>query len=271
MSTQTFVMPPTETSPPRRRRRRILLWIALVVAIPVVLGGAGLWWFVLRHDTPAAVSLDQATAGVSAPTTVAPSAPGAPANAAGAASQPTSVSGTWTVDTSITNAEGTGSFGGFRVNEVLVGVGAATAVGRSAAVEGSVTVDGTRVTAAQITVDLQSIRSNDSRRNNAIQQALSTSRYPDATFTLTQPISVGSVPAEGEKIAVKATGDLTIKGVTRTATIDMEAQLQNGVLVIVGSAPVAFADFNITAPTAPIVASVESHGTIEFQLYLTKE
>ncbi|MGH9277929.1 MAG: YceI family protein, partial [Acidimicrobiales bacterium] len=71
-------------------------------------------------------------------------------------------------------------------------------------------------------------------------------------------------------ITVKATGDLTIKGVTKPTTIDIDATLQNGVLVLVGSAPVAFADFGITAPTAPVVASVEDRGVMEFQLYLTK-
>lgn len=38
---------------------------------------------------------------------------------------------------------------------------------------------------------------------------LATSRYPDATFVPTEPIPVASVPAEGERITVTATGVLT--------------------------------------------------------------
>ncbi|MGH9276741.1 MAG: YceI family protein [Acidimicrobiales bacterium] len=265
-STQMSPSRVDEPSPPPRRR--IVLWTALAVAVVVVLGGFALWWFFIRSDAPEAVNLEQATQGVQAPTTAAGGQATATTAAGAAAAGP--VSGTWKVNPTITNAEGTSSFGGFRVNEVLVGVGAGTATGRSTAVEGTVTVDGSRVTAAQISVDLTSIRSNEGRRNNAIQQALQTSRFPKATFTLTQPISAGSVPAEGQKITVKATGDLTIKGVTKPATIDIDATLQNGVLVLVGSAPVAFADFGITAPTAPVVASVEDRGVMEFQLYLTK-
>ena len=103
-----------------------------------------------------------------------------------------------------------------------------------------------------------------------MQRALATSRYPNATFVLTQPIQVGSVPADGQRITVAATGDLTIRGVTRSVTVELQAQLQGDVLVVVGSAPVALADFGVTAPTAPVVASVEDEGTFEFQLYFRR-
>jgi polyisoprenoid-binding protein YceI len=222
--------------------------------VPTLAGGFGLWWFVLRHHAPAAVSLGNATAGV----------------ATQGATTDAGASGTWRVDRTITNADGTASFAGFRVNENLVGVGATTAVGRSSAVDGTVTVDGTTITAAQFTVNLTSITSNDARRDPRIQDALDTSRYPTATFVLTQPIDVGTVPAEGQQVSVAATGDLTIHGVTKRVTVDLQAQLQNNVLVVVGSTPVTFSDFGVKAPSAPIVASVDDHGTIELQLYLTK-
>ena len=73
------------------------------------------------------------------------------------------------MDRTITNADDTGTFAGFRVNESLVGIGAATAVGRSSAVDGTVTVDGTKISAAQFTVDLTSITSNDARRDPRIR------------------------------------------------------------------------------------------------------
>ena len=74
----------------------------------------------------------------------------------------------------------------------------------------------------------------------------------------------------GRRITVGATGDLTIRGVTKSVTIDLPAQLQGGVLVVVGSAPVALADYGVTAPTAPVVASVEDEGIFEFQLYFRR-
>lgn len=198
------------------------------------------------------------------PPTATAAAPAVATPAAGAAD------GTWKVDQSITNAQGSGSFTGFRIDEVLVSVGKATAVGRTTSVQGSLPVSGSTVTGAEIAADLTDITTNDSRRDGAVQRALATSRYPNATFVLTQPISVGSVPTDGQRITVPATGDLTIHGVTRPVTIELQAQLQGGVLVVVGSAPVVLADYGVTAPTAPVVASVEDEGTFEFQLYFRR-
>lgn len=269
MNTETVTRAPHSPTPssPAPSRRRRWRWLALAVIVPVLLAAAGLWWFVLRHDAPAEVSLDQALAGIeSTPTTPAPAAPAttAAAPAAGAAD------GTWKVDRSITNAQGSGSFTGFRIDEVLVSVGKATAVGRTPSVDGTITVSGATVTAAQIAADLTDITTNDSRRDSAVQRALATTRYPDATFVLTQPIQVGSVPADGQRITVPATGDLTIRGVTKSVTVELQAQLQGDVLVVIGSAPVALADYGVTAPTAPVVASVADEGTFEFQLYFRR-
>ena len=274
MDTGTVTRPPhlSEPTPPAPAPRPRWRWLAPAVAVPVLLAAAGLWWFVLRHDTPAAVDLDRALAGIEAApaaaattaTSIAPATATATAPAAGAAD------GTGRVDRSLTNAQGSGSFAGFRIAEVLVSVGKATAVGRTPSVEGTITVSGSTVTAAQIAADLTDITTHDSRRDGAVQRALATSRYPDATFVLTQPIQVGSVPTDGQRITVPATGDLTIRGVTRSVTVEVQAQLQGDVLVVVGSAPVVLADYGVTAPTAPVVASVAGEGTFEFQLYFRR-
>lgn len=185
------------------------------------------------------------------------------------------VDGTWTVDRTITTAQGSASYVGFRVDEVLAGIDSSTAVGRTPGVEATVTVRGTTVEAATVNATLTAITSNDSRRDGAIQRALDTSRFPNATFVLTVPaefgpVDAGRLPAEGEPITTTVTGDLTIHGVTRQLTLDVQAQLQNGVLVVVGSTEVSFDDYGITAPSALIVASVADHATIELQLYFTK-
>ena len=144
------------------------------------------------------------------------------------------------------------------------------AIGPPGRTDPLVAIAGSTVSAAEIVADLTGITTDDSRRDSAVQRALATSRYPNATFVLTQPIQVGSVPADGQRITVAATGDLTIRGVTRSVTVELQAQLQGDVLVVVGSAPVALADFGVTAPTAPVVASVEDEGTFEFQLYFRR-
>ena len=223
---------------------------------------------------PAEVDLDSTINAVTATTT----ASGGESSAATTTAVPTAsgltdVSGDWSVDTTtgiFSFEEATATFAGFRVEEELAQIGATTAVGRSPEVSGSVTIDGTNITQAEIAVDLTAIVSDKSRRENAIREALNTSQSPTATFVLTEPLDFGEVPAEGVAVAATATGDLTINGVTRTVEIPLEAQVAGESILIVGSTTVVFADYGIETPTAPAVLSVADQGTIELQLWLVR-
>jgi polyisoprenoid-binding protein YceI len=271
--TSTLDRPPGNDHPPKRRRRRRLL-VAAVISVLVLAGaaGAGIWWF-LHGDAPDAVDLQSATEQVVATTdATATTATAATATtAAAAATSSSAIAGTWTVDTSVGEfsfEDSTGTFVGFRVDEELSGLGSTTAVGRTPDVSGTVTIDGTTVTAATIEADLSSITTNDSRRNGRVQEALETSTYPTATFVLTQPIDLGASAASGQAVTVDATGELTIHGVTKTVTIPLQAQLVNGTVVIVGSIPITFADYGVRVPSSAIVLSVSDSGTLELQLFL---
>jgi polyisoprenoid-binding protein YceI len=232
--------------------------------------GAGIWWF-FRGDAPDAVSLQAATEQVTETTAATALDATATADTAGASAATTSIAGTWTVDTSVgefSYEDSTGTFVGFRVDEELSGLGSTTAVGRTPDVSGTVTIDGTTVTAATIEADMTSITTNDSRRNDKVQSALETSTYPTATFVLTSPIELGDAAANGEAVTVDATGELTIHGVTTTVTIPLQAQLVDGTVVLVGSLPITFADYGVSVPEAPIVLSASDTGTLELQLFL---
>jgi polyisoprenoid-binding protein YceI len=242
--------------------------------------GAGIWWF-FRGDAPEAVSLqgateqlaDPATAATADPTTAtsAESATASTTTTADTAAGSTAIAGTWSVDTSVGEfsfEDSTGTFVGFRVDEQLSGLGSTTAVGRTPAVDGTVTIEDTTVTAATIEADMTSITTNDSRRDDKVQNALDTSTHPSATFTLTTPIELGDAAASGTAVNVDATGELTVHGVTKTVTIPLQAQLVGGTVVIVGSTPITFADYGVTVPDAPIVLSASDTGTLELQLFL---
>ncbi|MCJ7437188.1 MAG: YceI family protein [Acidimicrobiia bacterium] len=58
-------------------------------------------------------------------------------------------------------------------------------------------------------------------------QALETGGFPTATFTPTEPIDFGTVPAEGEAMKVNASGKLTLHGVTRDVTVPLDTKLVN--------------------------------------------
>jgi polyisoprenoid-binding protein YceI len=243
----------------RARLAGMARWKKLVigggVALVVILA-VGVWWF-LRDDAPKAVDLDAAVGAIGGDGST--SADG--------------IAGEWAVDTSVGEfsfEDSTGTFVGFRVSEELSGIGSTTAVGRTPEVSGTMTIDGTTLTAATIEADMTTLTTNESRRDRRARDALGTSQFPSATFVLTTPIDLGDAATTGAQTSVTATGDLTVHGVTKSVEIPLEAQLTGDTIVVVGSLDVVFSDFGVTAPTASIVLSVDDHGQMELQLFFSR-
>jgi polyisoprenoid-binding protein YceI len=262
--------------PPLLRNRWLVVGLGAILIALLAGGAMGFSYLFLREPAPAAVGLSTASpTPTDAPATTDPSADPASSATTATGSSTTSgagLDGTWNVDSSIGSfSDFSGSFVGYRVDEELANVGAATAVGRTPDVTGSLTLEGTTVTAVDITADLSTLQSDKSQRDGQLhRQALETDTYPTATFELTQPIELESVPAEGQVIAATATGDLTIHGVTKSVEILLEARLAGNVMTVTGSIDIAFADYSISRPTSFAVLTIADHGTMEFQLQLTK-
>jgi polyisoprenoid-binding protein YceI len=236
---------------------RIKVLVGVVGAIVLVAGG-GIWWF-LRDDAPAEVSLAAAVESVA----------GADGGSTGTLD---GIEGSWAVDTETGEFDyesATGTFAGFRIEEELAAIGSTTAVGRTGDVTGAITIEGTTLTAASFEVDMATITTNESRRDDRVQEALETSDNPTGRFTLTEPVELGDGAASGEPVAVTAVGDLTIHGVTRQVEIPLEAQLVDTTVVVTGSLDITFSDFDVDVPDSQVVVSVEDHGVMEMQLLLT--
>lgn len=246
-------------------RLRYVVAAALVLLVGV---GAGVWWFVFRGDAPAAVDTTTANEQLDADL----AASGA---VAATGEFDGEIDGTWTVDDTLgdfTFDSASGSFAGFRVNEELVGPGSVVAVGRTGDVSGSITIDQGDLVAATLDVDLTGLTSDRPRREGAIQRALDTGRFPTASFSLTEPVTLPDQAGRGEIFSVDATGDLTVHGVTRTVVVAIEAIVRDdGIAVVTGSIDAVWEDYDVTPPSAPIVASIEDHGVVEFQLLLTSQ
>jgi polyisoprenoid-binding protein YceI len=173
----------------------------LAIAVPVALGAlvvGGTWVYihVVEGDAPPALELsaDGPTSTASAGTTSGASA------------------GTWKT--------ANGSEVGYRVDEVLFGQ-QATAVGRTERVTGEVTLDGATVSKGDVhrghgVGRRATSRGRDGQYRNRI---MSTDQFPTATFALTRPIDLGGVPADGVTVTAKATGDLTLRGVTKSGDV----------------------------------------------------
>jgi polyisoprenoid-binding protein YceI len=247
------------------RKKWWILALAALLGLVVVAGGV--WYFVFRDTSPAAVSIDSASKAAEDAK--------ASSNSGGTGSGSTNTSnldGTWTVSSTIGSfSDFTSSFAGFRVQEQLAGIGAKTAVGRTPNVTGTMTIDGNTIPKTAIDVDMTTLTSDDSRRDGQMRtQGIETSKFPKASFTLTQPIELGSLPADGQKITVNAVGDLNLHGVTKQVTFPLEAQRTGDVIVVVGQLEIPFSDYSISRPTSAAVLSVEDKGIMEVQLFFTK-
>ena len=257
------------------RRNVVVVAVALAIVALILAGGYGIWYLFLRPAGPAAVTSTSvpvpSVAAAASPT----SAAGASASSGATSSSDPStggIDGTWKVDTSIASAaDGTHSFVGYRVQETLGTIGANTAVGRTPNVTGTLGISGSTVTDTTIEADLTALASDDQRRDGQLRQrGIQTNQFPTATFKLTSPIDLGSVPADGQEISVSAKGQLTLHGVTKDVEIPLKAKLSGDVIAVTGSLPIVFADYGVEAPTSFVVVSIEDHGEMELQLFFTK-
>jgi polyisoprenoid-binding protein YceI len=255
-------------SSPTRPLAPPLLLAGLLLAAAA--GAGGLWYVFLRPAGPAPV-LGSPGASPTALSTI-PAASGVAVSPGATTSAGSGAGVAWNVDPSIGSfGDFSGSFVGYRVQEELVNIGGNTAVGRTPDVTGSLTLDGATVTAATFSAQLSGLRSDDSRRDGRVDEALNVRQFPAATFVLGTPIQLGSIPAEGQEIRVTAAGKLTIRGVTRDVQFPLTATLRGGgALTVKGALEIAFADFSIPKPTAFSVLSIADTGTIEVQLQMRR-
>jgi polyisoprenoid-binding protein YceI len=236
------------------RPLRILL-VAVVLGAVAVTAGTWIYIHVLRDEAPDRLALDAgASEAASTSTTAAAAAPNPAAASSG-------VDGTWKV--------GSPSQAGYRVNEVLFGQSAA-AVGRTSDVTGTITIAGTSVSAGSFSVDMTTVASDESRRDGQFRgRIMNVSQYPTSTFVLTSPIQMGSLPADGAQVDVKATGKLTLHGTTKTVTFPLQAKRTGSTIVVAGTIPITFADYGISNPSGG-PAQTEDHGELEFRLTFTR-
>jgi polyisoprenoid-binding protein YceI len=178
--------------------------------------------------------------------------------APGAALTAAQIDGKWVVSS--------GSQAGYRVQEVLAGQ-KNTAVGRTSNVTGSLLLTGSTVSTASFVVDLRTVVSDQSQRDQQFNgRIMNTSQFPDATFTLTKPISLGAVPRVNQTVSVKATGTLAMHGVTHAVTATMQARDSGSVIQISGQIAVVFADWDIANPSFGSFVKTDNNGLVEFLL-----
>jgi polyisoprenoid-binding protein YceI len=224
------------------RRRKLTRWIIGVVAAVVVLavGGPFVYFHFIQADPPPKLSLE---------TTPVPSSAAGTTRAA--------LAGTWKITS--------GSLVRYRVEETVIGQ-SGTAVGTTKSVTGSLTITGTKVTAATFTVDMTTVASGESQRDGQFQgRIMDTAGFPTATFTLTSPIDLAPVPKDGVLTNYAAIGKFQLHGTTNDVTFGITARRTGNVIAVQGDELITFSDYNIKNPSGG-PASVGDSGQLEFVL-----
>jgi polyisoprenoid-binding protein YceI len=229
--------------------------VGVVAAVVLFVGGPFVYIHFIQGKAPAPLALPStsptAGSGTAGPTTGA----GDPAGSGTA-------DGTW--------KDGGDSVVGYRIDETIFGQ-SNVAVGRTQSITGSLTIANSEVTTATFTVDMTTVRSDEARRDDQFDgRIMDVATYPTSTFDLTQPIDLGTIPADGSTRTYHATGKLTLHGVTKTVTFTVQARRSGQTFEVAGQIPVTFADYQIGNPSFGPV-STQDHGILEFRLDFTKE
>jgi polyisoprenoid-binding protein YceI len=268
--------PPVDVKP-TRRKWPWFLGGAVVLIVLVVVAAPFIYIHFIQADPPPSLTFENrdaasttepatsastaagAASGAANPATTAPAATNATAGSVATGAAAGSVDGTWTVTT--------GSEAGYRVKEVLFGQ-STDAVGRTSTVTGTMTIAKETVTQGSFSVDLRTVTSDESQRDRQFQGSIMhTSQFPLATFELTSPIDLGTLPADKVQMTYEATGKFTLHGTTKSVQVPLTARRNGANIEVSGTIPVVFADYGIANPSNS-AAKTEDNGVVEFLLVL---
>ncbi len=161
----------------------------------------------------------------------------------------------------------------FIVDEVLRG-SPYTVVGTTDQVAGQFAFDASDPTSAQIgtiLIDARTLVTDDQSRTRALGNAiLDTKQYEYIQFT---PIEITGLPdsvTAGQPFTFQATGDLTIKDTTRPVTFDISVTPTSaGSVGGTATATINYADWGVSIPSVPFVASVDQDVVLKLDFSAT--
>ena len=222
-------------------------WIAIVVVVVVALGlyfGPKIYANVFAEDD----------------------APAASVSTSGVAAASGDIDGNFTVvpgDATNTTAAG------YTVAEVLNGSDV-TVVGSTSDVSGTATVEDEQLTAGEIVVQTATITTDSDRRDNQFRgNIFDVAANPTATFTVSSPVDLSSLPQDGTAGEVSVDGTLSLKGVTQDVTVPMQVVQSGEDLIASGSIDTTWADYGVEPPSLGFV-TVSPSGSVDFLVTLAR-
>lgn len=150
----------------------------------------------------------------------------------------------------------------FEIDEVLRG-NDFRVTGTTSEVAGQIRVDFDDPSASEvgeIVINVRTLSTDDSLRDRAIRSRILNTSDEENEFARFVPTALEGLPGEvavGESFPVTVTGDLTLSGTTQPVTFAGQITLASrSRLEIEATASVLHADFNLSIPAVPMVASI---------------
>lgn len=158
---------------------------------------------------------------------------------------------------------------GFTIDEILP-ADKRTTSGSTKHVTGQATIKDGVVEEASITVDMASLTTDKKVRDQNMKSKLfEVTKYPESTFTLTEPADVSVVPDDGSLVTVPLTGNLTIHGETKNVTQDFQVVRDGDTIILGGNIPINRLEFGVETPEM-IAAKISEVGDVNVRVTLEK-
>lgn len=158
---------------------------------------------------------------------------------------------------------------GFTFSEILPGDERVTS-GSTGYVTGEAEISDSTLNSAMIEVDMNELSTDrDVRDVNMKDKLFETSKFPTATFALTEPVDVSQLPEDGTAGLIDVTGKLTIKDHTELVDAQFQALRDGEMLIVSGEVEINREDFGVHSPDL-IAAKIAETGTVDIRLSFSK-
>ncbi len=115
------------------------------------------------------------------------------------------------------------------------------------------------VAAMNIQVDLRTLQSDSSRRDNFIQQnTLETATYPYATFVSVSTQGLPASYSDGQSVHFQLTGNLTMHGKTNKEVFDVQGKVVGNTITGTATSTIYMTDFGIQPPNLANIAIAQN-------------
>jgi polyisoprenoid-binding protein YceI len=146
-------------------------------------------------------------------------------------------------------------------------LGLTDTIGRTQDVEGELVLDlsaANPLVSGEFVVDLRTLTSDDSRRDNRIRDEwLQSSQYPLAEFVATAVENFPASYSEGQTITFQLLGDMTIREITQPVRFDVTATLSGNSITGTATAEMRMTDFGFNPPAMANLFTVADEFTVE--------